>query len=117
MSPMAGGLAASGGPCGALIGAFVLLGTLFGKDEPEKEDNPLMWKSSWEFRKRFEKEVVAKWGSINCLDITGVDWKDRDQMKAFYEGEGAIQCADNTGKAAGILGELLEKYLAKVEQR
>jgi C_GCAxxG_C_C family probable redox protein len=113
---MAGGLAASGGPCGALIGALVLLGTLFGKDEPEKKDNPLMWKSCWEFRKRFEREVVEKWGSINCLDITGVDWKDRDQMKAFYQGEGAKQCSDNTAKAARILGEVLEKYTAENEK-
>jgi hypothetical protein len=32
---------------------------------------------------------------------------------AFYKGEGAVQCAANTGKAARILGEVLKKYAEK----
>ena len=113
MASMGGGIASSGGPCGALIGAVAFFGSLMGKDEPEKRDDRLMWKISYEFYKRFENEVAGKWGSINCRDITGVDWRNRDQARAFRKREGRVQCANLTGKAARILGEVMEKYLKK----
>jgi C_GCAxxG_C_C family probable redox protein len=111
MTAMAGGMAARGGPCGSLTGAIAFLGSLLGRDEPEEKDNPVLWKACQELYKRFESEVTEKWGSVNCRDITGVDWRDLEQARAFYKGEGLIQCADNTGKAARILGEMLEKYM------
>jgi C_GCAxxG_C_C family probable redox protein len=111
MTPMAGGMAASGGPCGALIGGQAFLGTVLGRDDPEAKDDPVMWKACFEFYKRFESEVIGTSGSIHCRDITGVDWSDREQARAFYKGDGAMRCANNTGKAAQILGEVIEKYL------
>ena len=110
-APLGGGIALRGGICGALTGGIVLLGSLLGKEEPEKMDDPTMGKACNEFYKRFENEVVGQLGSVNCRDITGVDWKDREQVKAFREGEGRIQCVNNTGKAARILGDILEKYV------
>ena len=115
MASMGGGVASSGGPCGALLGGVAFLGSVLGKEEPETKDNPVMWKSCFEFYKRFEDEVAVKWGSVNCRDITGVDWKKRDQVKNFYKGKGRITCAENTGKAAMILGEIMEKYLNQSE--
>ena len=79
---------------------------------PEAKDDPIMWKACSEFLSWFEKEVVEKEG-INCRDITGVDWSNREQAKAFYKGEGVIKCANNTEKTAQILGEILEKYINK----
>ena len=111
MASMAGGIAYSGGACGALTGAIVLLGSLLGKDDPEKKDDPNLQKACSEFYKRFQDEVMAEWGSVNCRDITGVDWKDPVQMKAFRREGGRLRCANSTGKTARILGEILEKYL------
>jgi C_GCAxxG_C_C family probable redox protein len=111
MAPMGGGIASSGGPCGALIGAIAFLGSVMGKDVPQKWDDPKMWKACWDFYKRFESEVVGSGGSVNCRDITGVDWRDRKQVKVFYKGGGRGRCAFNTGTAARILGEVMEKYL------
>ena len=110
-APLGGGIALRGGICGALTGGIVLLGSLLGKEEPEKMDDPTMGKACNEFYKRFENEVVGQLGSVNCRDITGVDWRDPEQVKAFREGEGRIQCVNNTGKAARILGDILEKYV------
>lgn len=111
MTGMAGGIAACGGPCGALTGAIASLSSLLGRDEPEKKDDPLLWKACQEFYTRFEREATGKSGSVNCRDIAGVDWSDQEQARAYYKGEGVIQCINNTGKAARILGEVLEKYL------
>jgi C_GCAxxG_C_C family probable redox protein len=107
MAAMAGGIAGSGGPCGALTGAVAFLGSVLGKEKPEQSDDPLLWKACARFYRRFQKEV----GSINCRDITGVDWSDPEQTRAFYQGDGVAQCAANTGKAGRILGEMMDQYL------
>lgn len=112
MTGLAGGIVSRGGPCGALTGGVALLGSVLGRDDPDKKDDPLLRKACNEFYTRFEREVTEKWESINCRDITGVvDWSDWKQRRAFYKGEGVIQCISNTGKAARILGEVLEKYV------
>jgi C_GCAxxG_C_C family probable redox protein len=110
MAPLGGGIAASGGPCGALTGGVAFLGRLFGKGKPEEADDRQMWKATAEYYRRFETEVAGQYGSVNCRDIARVDWRDREAVKAFYAGEGAQECARNTGKAARILGEVIEKY-------
>ena len=111
MAAMGGGIASSGGPCGALIGAVAFMGSLLGKQEPQVKDNPVMWRACYTIYKRFETEIAAKYDSVNCKDIAGVDWKDREQTKNFYKGKGRYICADNTGMTARILGEVLEKYI------
>jgi C_GCAxxG_C_C family probable redox protein len=111
MAPMGGGIASTGGPCGAVVGGIALLGSLLGRDEPENKDDPLMWKTSVILYKRFEKEVAQEYGGVNCFDIAGVDWKNPEQTKAFYTGEKRFECSRNTGKTARILGEVIEKYL------
>ena len=110
MAPMGGGVAASGGPCGALTGGVAMIGRLFGKPKPEESDDRRMWKAAAEFYRRFESEVVGVHGSVNCRDIAKVDWKNKEQVKDFYTGAGAKGCAESTGAAARILGEVIEKY-------
>ena len=110
MGPLGGGIGATGATCGALTGGVAVLGRAFGKRAPEDAEDPRMWKASHEYARRFEAEVAAPFGSVNCRDIAGVDWRDREATRAFYEGEKGRQCAAHTGKAARILGEILEKY-------
>jgi C_GCAxxG_C_C family probable redox protein len=110
MASLGGGIASSGGPCGALTGGVAFVGRLFGKAKPEEQDDRRMWKAAAEFYGRFESEVAAEYESTNCRDIAQVNWRDRDAVKAFYTGEGARRCASNTGKAARILGEVIEKF-------
>jgi C_GCAxxG_C_C family probable redox protein len=112
MTSISGGVAASGGMCGALVGGVAFLGSVLGRDEPEKKDDPVLWKACHMFYSRLEKETVAEHAGINCRDISGVtDWRDRDQQRAFYKGEGIIKCQKNVGKAARILCEVIEKYI------
>lgn len=83
MTGLAGGLVSRGGPCGALTGGVALLGSVLGNDDPDKKDDPLLWKACHELYSRFEREVTNKSGSVNCRDITGIDdWTDRKQRRA-----------------------------------
>lgn len=112
MTALAGGIVSRGETCGALTGGIALLGSVLGRDDPDKKDDPDVWKACDEFYKRFEAEAVEDSGSVKCRDITGVtDWRDKSQARGFYKGEGVVQCRANTGKAARILGEVLEKYV------
>jgi len=45
MTAFGGGLVSSGGACGALAGGIALLGSVLGNDDPEKKDDPLLWKA------------------------------------------------------------------------
>ncbi len=56
--------------------------------------------------KRFREEVGE--GSILCLDIVNVNWMDPKQVKAYHEGHKFLMCVDLTGKAARIMGEVLD---------
>jgi C_GCAxxG_C_C family probable redox protein len=112
MTAFGGGIASSGGTCGALSGGIALLGAALGNADPEEKDDPLLWKACREYYARFEGEVTHQDGSVNCRDITGInDWTDKEQRQGFYKGEGVLKCRGNTGKAARILGEILEKYV------
>lgn len=108
---MGGGIAASGGPCGILVGGLALLGSILGKELPEQKDDRNLWKMCSTYYRRFADEVVGAVGSVNCRDITGCDWSDAEQTRAYYRGEGVKRCAENAGKAARILGEILEDFL------
>jgi C_GCAxxG_C_C family probable redox protein len=116
MASFGGGIASSGGPCGAMTGGIALLGSWLGKEHPEEKDSIFMWKASSEFYKRFQSEVASRWESVNCSDITGVNWRDKEQAKAFYKGQGRMVCAENTGKAGRLLGEVIQKYLLKIQE-
>lgn len=108
LAAMGGGIASSGGTCGIVIAGVLCLGMVYGKRTPEENDDPNMWRASRSFYKRFLKEVTE--GRLDCADITGVDWTDKEQIKAFGRGEGRVKCARDTGRGARILGEVIERY-------
>ncbi len=111
MAAMGGGIASTGGTCGVIIGAAFCVGMLYGKENPEEGENPDLWRTSRSFYKRFLQEVTS--GRVHCSEITGVDWSDKDQIKAFLKGEGRVRCAGYTGQGARILGEVLQRYNAE----
>jgi C_GCAxxG_C_C family probable redox protein len=107
MDSFGGGLAAHGEVCGAVIGGLAVIGLIFGRSRSGNEADVRMWKYSSIFIKRFKEEVTD--GRILCRDIAGVNWRDKDQVTKFHEGEGFRHCQALAGKTARIIGELLER--------
>lgn len=68
-----------------------------------------MWADAEELVRRFRDEIVRQNGSILCRDISQIDWKDREQVKAFYNGDKVKECMRIVGETAMLLGELLER--------
>ena len=108
MGAFGGGLGGNGEICGAVVGALGVLGLRFGRGREEEKENPKMSAYAKEVLQRF-REIVKNHGGILCRDIAGVDWKDRDQAKAFYKGEKIVECQRIVGETAYMVGELLER--------
>jgi len=111
MGAFGGGLGGNGDVCGALVGALGTLGLRFSRGREDEKEDPRMWGYLQEMVARFRGEIAEKHGSMQCRDIARVDWKDRDQARAFYKGEKVLECSRIVGETARTLGELLEKSL------
>ena len=68
-----------------------------------------MWPYNQEMMGRFRTEIVKNHGGIQCREIARVDWKDRDQVRAFYRGEKILECGRIVGDTVQLLDELLKR--------
>lgn len=109
MGAFGGGLGGNGEVCGALAGGLAVLGLRFSRARVEEKEDPKMWKYADELFRRFRDEIVQLNGSICCRDISHVDWKNPEQVRAFHQGDRAKDCMRIVGKTAKLLGELLER--------
>ena len=77
-TPFAGGMARTGGVCGAVVGALMCIGIKHGRDEvgqPEDKAQGL----SGEFLRLFREEM----GSLNCRELTGIDLSTPEGLAQF----------------------------------
>ena len=107
MAAFGGGLGGNGEVCGAVVGALGVLGLRFGRGREEEKEDPKISAYSKEVLQRF-REIVKNHGGILCREIAGVDWKDRDQARAYYKSEKIVECRRIVGETAYMVGELLE---------
>jgi C_GCAxxG_C_C family probable redox protein len=82
VSPFGGGLASTGSVCGCLPGALAAFGLAMGKTTPDGRDGRDMWRLGYKMVKEFDR-ITMEYGGVNCSDISGVNWKSRDDVKAF----------------------------------
>ena len=108
MGAFGGGLGGNGEVCGAVVGALGVLGLRFGRGTEEEKEDRKISSYSKEVVQRF-RDIVKNHGGISCWDIAGVDWKDREQAKAFYKSEKIVECRRIVGDTANMVGELLER--------
>lgn len=108
-----GGIAASGGTCGTLLGGVALISNMYSRATLEEKEDPRMWSLSQKFLEKFE-ELTKKCGGINCRDIARVDWSDRNAVKDYYNNPESRRtiCSKLVGDAAYAIGELLEKEIS-----
>jgi C_GCAxxG_C_C family probable redox protein len=75
-----GGVAYSGGTCGALIGAALTLGRLSGARLPER---PLAKRAARGLMQQLMSDFAAEFGSTQCRELTGFDLAtDHDEFLA-----------------------------------
>jgi C_GCAxxG_C_C family probable redox protein len=104
-----GGIASSGNVCGILLGGVALISFIYSRGNLDEKENPRIWVLSSKFLKKFE-EITEPYGGMNCRDIAGVDWKNREAVKEYYANPDSNRriCTLLVGEAAAILGKLLD---------
>jgi len=112
-----GGIASSGSVCGILLGGVAMISSMYSRGNLDEKENPRIWALSSKFLKKFE-ELTESYGSMDCRDIAGVDWKNRNEVKKYYSNPDSKRriCIKLVGDAAFILGELLEREEARNEE-
>jgi len=86
LAPFGGGMGSTGNVCGSLSGAIAVFGFLWGKQVPNDHDKRPMWRLSYKMVKKFES-ITSRYNGIDCRAIVGVNWSDRDAIKAFRSGK------------------------------
>jgi len=97
-----GGLAHTGGVCGAVNGGVMALGLVFGRDSADvKADDA--YKKVREFLSAFEKE----YGCTNCTELTGFDLSTPEGHERFKNSDAVNKCHGYVESAARIVAGLI----------
>ncbi|MBQ2283710.1 MAG: C_GCAxxG_C_C family protein [Agathobacter sp.] len=107
-SAFGGGMGRLREVCGSVSGMFIVLGILFGYDDPkENEGKKELYEKVQELAHRFEAEN----GSIVCRDLLGLSVKSQEPVPEQRSAEYYKKrpCKELVGCATEILEEFLEE--------
>lgn len=91
--------------CGAVTGAFMVLGLKYGRAEDDDEEQKIY---TYNLVRRFTEKFEQEHNSINCRDILGIELKTpEDWDKAKDEGLFEDKCKACVGNAVSILEDIL----------
>lgn len=100
-----GGMGYLGEVCGAVSGAFMVLGLIYGQDtENGIQKKALTYSKVKDFARRF-KEIN---GTINCTELLNYDLSDEEQLNAARQaGIFKAKCPQYIKDAVAILEEMI----------
>lgn len=109
-----GGIAATGGTCGILLGGVALISSVCSRGNLDEKEDLRMWTLSKKFVAQFE-EMTRELGGTDCRNIARVDWSDKVAAKEYYLNPLSRRaiCIKLVGDAACALGVLLEQDAVK----
>jgi C_GCAxxG_C_C family probable redox protein len=97
-----GGIARSCGMCGAVSGGIMALGLLHGRDHGDET-----YETVYDQVQIFLRAFKEAFGSIDCFELTGFDLGKASDRQAFAEKGVMKKCRRFTGKAAGLVAEII----------
>ena len=97
-----GGISRTSGLCGAVAGGIMALGILYGRDNAEQP-----YYTVYEKVQQFLRAFEVEYKSTNCFELTGYDLSKEEDRQAFFEKGMIEKCRRFTGRAAGLVAELV----------
>jgi len=97
-----GGLAYTGGNCGAVSGGIMAIGLLLGRSAPTDQKN-----RCYEAVRAFLEGFLAQFGTLSCPELTGVDLGTPEGHAAFVEKGQRWECTHYVDEATRMVMELL----------
>ncbi len=106
--PFGAGLSCTGGMCGAVTGAIIVLGLQYGSTRSNDDvARAVTYQRVQELIQRF----TQLHGSIQCPDLLGYNLSDPQQLQAVWEqGLFTQLCPSLVGDAAQVLAEMLANH-------
>ncbi len=100
------GMGCLGDTCGAVTGAFMLIGLQHGKIRPEDEESK---ERAYQLTREFAEEFKSRHGSIMCRELLGCSLETPEQ-RALAKEKGLFDtlCPRFVHDAAEIVEQLLE---------
>ena len=104
--PFGGGVARTGGACGALGGALMILGLKYASAQPD----PTAKERTYQIAREFVEEFRARNGATDCRDLLGRDIGTPEGRQAIREsGVSKAVCPRLVESAVEMLEELLRE--------
>ncbi len=92
--------------CGAVTGAYMAIGAIHGRVNPDDEASR---DKTYALIEAFNHRFMVLHGSLNCRELLGVDLKSKEGLeKAEREAYFKTRCAIFVGDAEKILDEILK---------
>lgn len=107
-----GGMAHMAGVCGAVTGAFMVLGLKYGQNEEEDKHSKIVnFLRVKDFADRFRKLN----GSISCTELIAYDLSDEKQLIAARQTDVfQTKCAGYVRNAVELLEEIISEYEVEI---
>jgi C_GCAxxG_C_C family probable redox protein len=96
-----GGMAYSGGVCGAVTGAIMTLNLTHGRDHADQPKD-----KNYEAVQNFLDAFRKKFGEIHCPALTGIDLSTEEGRNRFSEMNMHDHCSEFVGEATNIVQKL-----------
>lgn len=87
--------------CGAISGAALAIGLLYGQDQPD---------AARHLTGEFMRQYTEQNGAVRCIDITGVNMGSVMGLLLYLVRGGKKKCNRVVGSAVQVLLELLEYW-------
>lgn len=98
------GLSRTCGACGAVTGAILAISLLAGRDRPERELLDLAYAPTQHFVEGF----TAAYGSTNCYEITGCDFRTPEGQARYKDTNMRETCVECVALAVRLALEALD---------
>mgnify|MGYP001555549309 CR=1 FL=1 len=107
------GMARSSQVCGAVTGAIMGLGLIFGR-KSSQDSTDLCYEATQDFIEGFRKQH----GSINCRELIGLDLGDEKELAKFIsENPGFETCKAFSANAASLAQEIIDQNKGILEKQ
>ncbi len=103
-TPFGAGMGGKGNACGCLTGGIMGIGLTYGRSDPKDVDRKKM---AYEKTKLFCDKFTERFGSINCIDLCGIDISNEEGLKRYHDEGLRDKCAEFVRETGEILSQIL----------
>jgi C_GCAxxG_C_C family probable redox protein len=105
-APFGAGIGRMGGTCGAVSGAFMVIGLKYGHVSSEDQAGKEI---AYQVARAFSERFIDRLGSLECRELLGYDLSKPEELLRIRElGLFQTRCPELVRASAEVLTELLE---------